>query len=203
MVKLDSPNILEQFQLYQQQYQTILLQKEQIRFQQLEIEKALEELEASKSEKAYKITGPIMIKKDTEDLKKELQEKKEDMDLRLKTLTRAEERVAKKLQEMEDDLKKMIKKWWLWGAVMSKLEPIVKLLVDVAGDRTVPRNIRAVVEKAKNYLEDEEKDVDVKLSSAISALDEITNDPNIPMYTRTQIWNIVSMLESVKHEVWL
>ncbi|MBL7169944.1 MAG: UPF0147 family protein [Candidatus Aenigmarchaeota archaeon] len=84
---------------------------------------------------------------------------------------------------------------------MSKLEPIVKLLVDVAGDRTVPRNIRAVVEKAKNYLEDEEKDVDVKLSSAISALDEITNDPNIPMYTRTQIWNIVSMLESVKHEV--
>ncbi|MBL7169943.1 MAG: prefoldin subunit beta [Candidatus Aenigmarchaeota archaeon] len=110
MVKLDSPNILEQFQLYQQQYQTILLQKEQIRFQQLEIEKALEELEASKSEKAYKITGPIMIKKDTEDLKKELQEKKEDMDLRLKTLTRAEERVAKKLQEMEDDLKKMIKK---------------------------------------------------------------------------------------------
>ena len=31
--------------------------------------------------------------------------------------------------------------------------------------------------------------------------DDIINDPNMPMYTRTQIWNIVSMLESVKREL--
>jgi len=109
MVDLDSSKLVEQFQLYQQQYQTIMLQKEQIRLQQLEIEKALEELEASKNKNAYKIAGPIMIKKDIEDLKKELKERKEDMDLRLKTFTRAEERVTKKLKEMEDDLKKLMK----------------------------------------------------------------------------------------------
>jgi len=111
MVKLDDSKIVEQFQLYQQQYQTILFQKEQIRLQQLEIEKALEELEQSKSmDKAYKISGPIMIKKDVEDLKTELKEKKEDMDLRLKTLTKAEERVMKKLQEIRDEIGKLIKK---------------------------------------------------------------------------------------------
>ena len=53
------------------------------------------------------------------------------------------------------------------------------------GDRTVPRNIRTAVEKAKNDLEDDDKDMDVKLSSAVSILDEVINDPNIPMYTRT------------------
>ena len=111
MTKLDDTKIVEQFQLYQQQYQAIALQKEQIRLQQLEIEKALEELEVSKSkDKAYKITGPIMIKKDIDDLKKELEEKKEDMDLRLKTLTKAEERITTKLKEMEDDIKKLIEK---------------------------------------------------------------------------------------------
>ncbi|NCN39032.1 MAG: hypothetical protein COY38_01325 [Candidatus Aenigmarchaeota archaeon CG_4_10_14_0_8_um_filter_37_24] len=83
---------------------------------------------------------------------------------------------------------------------MTKLEPIIKILKEVVGDRTVPRNIRTAVEQAKNDLEDDSKDIDVKLSSAISNLDEIINDPNIPMYTRTQIWNIVSMLECVKQE---
>lgn len=83
---------------------------------------------------------------------------------------------------------------------MKNLEPIIKLLGDVIEDRTVPRNIRTAVEGAKKNLEDAEKDMDVKLSSAVSALDEIINDPNIPMYTRTQIWNVVSMLESIKHE---
>ena len=110
MVDLDDSRLVEQFQLYQQQYQAILLQKEQVRLQQLEIEKALEELAVTKTDKAYKISGPIMIKKNVEDLKKELEEKKEDIDLRLKTLTKAEERVTTKLREMEDDIKKLIKK---------------------------------------------------------------------------------------------
>ena len=111
MVNLDDTKTIEQFQLYQQQYQSILLQKEQLRLQQLEIEKALEELETvKKTDKVYKITGPIMIKKDLEDLKKELQEKNEDMDLRLKTLTKAEDRVTSKLKEMEDDIKKLVNK---------------------------------------------------------------------------------------------
>jgi len=82
---------------------------------------------------------------------------------------------------------------------MSELEPILKLLEDIMGDRTVPRNIRAAIETAKQDLEDDKKDMDLKLNSAISILDEITNDPNIPMYTRTQIWNVVSMLETIKH----
>lgn len=72
------------------------------------------------------------------------------------------------------------------------------MLSSVIEDRTVPRNIRTAVEQAKKDLEDKSKDIDLKLSSAISILDEITNDPNIPMYTRTQIWNIVSMLENAK-----
>ena len=141
-----------------------------------------------------------MIKKDIEELKKELKEKKEDMDLRLKTITKAEERVTSKLKGMEDDLKKLIKKWWLWGVVMPKLEPLIKLLAEVIEDRTVPRNIRTSIEEAKKNLEDKEKDMDVRLSSIVSVLDEVINDPNIPMYTRTQIWNIVSMLEGIKQE---
>ncbi|MCD6226750.1 MAG: UPF0147 family protein [Candidatus Aenigmarchaeota archaeon] len=83
---------------------------------------------------------------------------------------------------------------------MSNLESVIKLLGEILEDRTVPRNIKAMVEQAKNALEDKNSDLNLRLSTAISNLDEIINDPNMPMYTRTQIWNIVSILESLKKE---
>lgn len=90
---------IQELQMYQQQYQSIAIQKEQIKLQKMEAEKSIEELDLNKGEKVYKIAGSIMIKKDPEDAKKELQEKVEDLDLRLKTLAKAEERLIEKLKE--------------------------------------------------------------------------------------------------------
>ncbi len=85
---------------------------------------------------------------------------------------------------------------------MKNLEPIIKLLNGITEDRTVPRNIRAAAEEAKKELTEKgNNNWDIRLSSAISVLDDITNDPNMPIYTRTQIWNVVSMLEAVKREL--
>jgi hypothetical protein len=85
---------------------------------------------------------------------------------------------------------------------MKNLDPIIKLLTGIIEDRTVPRNIRSAAEEAKKELTENTQDGwDIRLSSAISVLDEIINDPNMPMYTRTQIWNIVSMLEAAKREL--
>jgi len=85
---------------------------------------------------------------------------------------------------------------------MKNIEPIVKLLTGITEDRTVPRNIRAAAEEAKKELTEKTNETwDIRLSSAISVLDEIINDPNMPMYTRTQIWNVVSMLERIKRSI--
>ena len=75
------------------------------------------------------------------------------------------------------------------------METIKKLLEEIKLDRSVPRNIRASVETAQKDLSNEKLEKAVRINSAISLLDEVSNDPNIPIYTRTQIWNIVSMLE--------
>lgn len=85
---------------------------------------------------------------------------------------------------------------------MKRLEPILKIMEELIEDRMVPRNIRAAVEQAKKELtENEELSMDIRLSAAISILDEIINDPNMPMHARTRIWNIVSMLETIKREL--
>jgi prefoldin beta subunit len=108
MVTEEERKLVDQFQSYQQQLQAILIQKENLKLQILETDKAIEELEASKEKQAYKIVGPIMIQKDLNTLKNELNEKKENFNLRIKTLEKAEERITKKLKEMEPKLRKMI-----------------------------------------------------------------------------------------------
>jgi len=75
------------------------------------------------------------------------------------------------------------------------MEEINKLLDEINADRTVPRNVRTMVSEAKQSLSDKKMDSAVRINNAIYILDEVSNDPNIPVYTRTQIWNIVSLLE--------
>ncbi len=81
------------------------------------------------------------------------------------------------------------------------LEPINKFLEEIAEDRTVPRNIRTLILEARADLNNEKSDWAVRINAAISILDEVSNDPNIPTYSRTQIWNIVSLLEVLNEEV--
>jgi uncharacterized protein (UPF0147 family) len=79
-------------------------------------------------------------------------------------------------------------------------EDINRLLDEINSDRSVPKNIRNMIEEAKKGLNDEKNEIGVRINSAVSILDEVSNDPNIPTYTRTQIWNIVSMLEVINEE---
>ncbi|NIO44207.1 MAG: hypothetical protein GTN36_01465 [Candidatus Aenigmarchaeota archaeon] len=76
-------------------------------------------------------------------------------------------------------------------------EKVIPLIEQIVNDRTVPRNIRAKCQESIEVLNDG-GDTAVRISTVISNMDEVSNDPNIPMYTRTQIWNIVSILESMQ-----
>ena len=64
-------------------------------------------------------------------------------------------------------------------------------------DVSVPRNIRRGAKEAREILMNNEESIDVKVASAISILDELVNDPNVPIHGRTAIWSIMSQLESL------
>ena len=81
------------------------------------------------------------------------------------------------------------------------LNSISKLLEEVSNDNTVPRNIRNSVDDLKKNIHDEKQDIAIRINHTISVLDDISNDPNMPIYARTQIWNIVSMLEVINNEL--
>jgi prefoldin beta subunit len=106
----DDPNqLVAYFQNYQQQMQSLLIQKESLKLQAVEVDKALEELGKTQQKNAYKITGQIMISKPIEELRNDLIEAKENIQLREKTLQKTEERISNKMREIQEKLKEMMK----------------------------------------------------------------------------------------------
>jgi len=76
-----------------------------------------------------------------------------------------------------------------------KIKQITDILDILADDNSVPRNIRKGATDAKGRLLDTRDAMDVRATSAIMILDDLANDPNIPLHGRTLIWNVISQLE--------
>ena len=99
---------IQQLQLIEQNLQGIVAQKQTFQMQLSENENALEELEKTKRN-VYKIIGTIMISSEKEDLKKELKEQKEILDLRIKSLDKQEKNFREKAEEIQKEVMKEIK----------------------------------------------------------------------------------------------
>lgn len=83
-------------------------------------------------------------------------------------------------------------------AYIQKLNQAMAILNQVAEDNTTPRNIRRTAKQASDMLQDESLSLAARAANAIDVLDQISQDPNMPMYTRTRIWNVISVLEGIR-----
>ena len=79
----------------------------------------------------------------------------------------------------------------------SKIQTINTGLEMLMEDTSVPRNIRKAAEQIKALLGSSSEPLDVRKSKAINTLDDMANDPNIPLHGRTLVWNIMSQLETL------
>ena len=84
--------------------------------------------------------------------------------------------------------------------VKQKMGQILEVLDQLAEDTSVPRNIRRGATEAKAKLEMNVA-LDVRVAGAIGKLDDLANDPNIPMHGRTIIYRIITELENLLNTV--
>lgn len=75
---------------------------------------------------------------------------------------------------------------------------IIQFMDELREDSTVPRNVKAKLETSIEMLKKENDELKLRIDKVLQVLDDIANDNNAQSYTRSQIWNIVSMLESIK-----
>jgi len=79
-----------------------------------------------------------------------------------------------------------------------RIEEAMNVLGMVSEDTTTPRNIRRAAKQSIVALQISENTPAVRAANAISILDEILQDPNMPPYTRVKLWNVMSLLEAIK-----
>ncbi len=76
------------------------------------------------------------------------------------------------------------------------IEEVSKLLSDLTEEINIPKNVKIKINSTISTLK-EEKDSLIKVHKALNELGEIADDANLQPYTRTQIWNVVSILEKL------
>ena len=70
--------------------------------------------------------------------------------------------------------------------------------VSIAEDSSVPRNVRSnVVTGLETYLMNKKDDLDLRIYSTISVLEEQINDTNIPQHARTRLFEFIRDLEGI------
>ncbi len=79
-----------------------------------------------------------------------------------------------------------------------KIRMAMAILTTIVNDAGVPRNIRRAAANALTYLRDTRLSPAVRAANAVGALDEVSQDPNIPFHARTKVWQILSTLETIR-----
>ncbi len=104
---MGNSNKINQLQLLQQNLQNLVLQKQQVQNQLLEFESALTELKTT--DKAYKIVGKIMLASSKENLIKDLNEKKEVSEIRIKNFKEQELSLQKNIENVQKEVMEEMK----------------------------------------------------------------------------------------------
>jgi prefoldin beta subunit len=94
-------NQLVRFQEMQEQYKAILVRKQQFEIESKEVDRALQESKALADDATiYKSVGVLLFKTDKTKIVTELTDKKEELELRLKTVEKQEQRLKAALEEL-------------------------------------------------------------------------------------------------------
>lgn len=98
---------LQRLQQLQNTMQQLLAQKQRIEMEMMESEKALEVLaEVPGDAKVYKSVGAVLVEKDKDKVIKELEERKEFLEMRAKVLQKQEDKTKERMSGLQETLQK-------------------------------------------------------------------------------------------------
>ena len=78
------------------------------------------------------------------------------------------------------------------------LNNALSTLNQIAVNPSTPKNIRKNIADIIEELKSNEYSISVRAANTISLLDDVSQDPNLPSYVGTSLWQAVSTLESIR-----
>ncbi len=98
---------LNEFQNLQSQLQMLMIQKQQMKLQLEEMNDAEKELKTAKGV-VFRSVGTLLIEATRDETENELKERRETMDVRMKTLAKQEEKTREKLEALRRELESAV-----------------------------------------------------------------------------------------------
>ena len=80
------------------------------------------------------------------------------------------------------------------ATMQEALRSLNEVSSNVATPKTIKKNITDMVADLTNG----QYSISVRAANAISMLDDVTQDPNMPSHVRVTLWQAVSKLESIR-----
>ena len=84
---------------------------------------------------------------------------------------------------------------------MENLNELIEMITELSEDSSVPRNVKDKLKSINSILTDESREKNISINEAKDILAEISEDQNLQTFSRTQLWNISSMLEEIRPKV--
>lgn len=78
------------------------------------------------------------------------------------------------------------------------MEEGIETLDRISKNQSTPKTVKKSLADLLDELNSTQYSLSVRAANAISQLDDITQDPNVPSYVRTQLWQAVSKLEAIR-----
>ncbi|MGV8168608.1 MAG: UPF0147 family protein [Candidatus Nanoarchaeia archaeon] len=79
---------------------------------------------------------------------------------------------------------------------MDNLNQALDILREMQQDNTISKNVRFKVGVMQKELEScPKEELSLRVNKILSELEELSSDMNLPMFVRTQIWSLTSILE--------
>jgi uncharacterized protein (UPF0147 family) len=78
------------------------------------------------------------------------------------------------------------------------MKEAIETLEQITSSNSTPKTIKKSITDLITDLKNPEYSLSVRAANTISLLDDVTQDPNMPSYVRTQLWQAVSKLESIR-----
>lgn len=77
------------------------------------------------------------------------------------------------------------------------IKQCTEVIERIISDDSVPKNIRRSADEIRTILLKKEDSHSIRAALSIRILDDISTDQNLPLHTRTLIWNLAGQLETI------
>lgn len=78
-----------------------------------------------------------------------------------------------------------------------EMPEVIQAIRELRNEKSIPKNVSYILDEIVALLADNSRELGVRVNCASQMIEDISLDPNLSSFARTQIWELSSILEGL------